>query len=83
MKLTTRMAVAALTLAATAGTSPALAKARHHHHWPLYLESAPVSARDAALRECNAAVEPYNNRDFQGTQIIRYDGCMFSHRQMP
>ena len=77
------LAAAALALIATAATSPALAKARHHHPQQLYLNSAPASARDAALRECNAAVDPYNNRDFQGTQIIRYNGCMFEHGQMP
>jgi len=83
MKLTTRMAVVAVSLTATiAAASPALAKARHHHR-TLYLNSAPVSARDAALRECNEAVKPYNDRDFEGTQIIRYNGCMFAHGQIP
>jgi hypothetical protein len=85
MKLMTCMAGIALAVSVAGAASPALAKQRHHaqHHRALYLNSAPANARDAALRECNAAVAPYNNRDFQGTQIIRYNSCMFEHGQMP
>src|SRR5262249_33309920 len=82
MKLKSCMTGIALAVFVAGAASPALAKARNHHR-PLYLNSAPISSRDAALRECNAEVAPYNNRDFQGSQIIRYNACMFEHGQMP
>ena len=48
-----------------------------------HLNSTMDSAREKALRECNAAVAGYSNRDFQATQIVRYNGCMQEHGQMP
>jgi hypothetical protein len=79
----TCLAAATLGLAVVASASPGLAKERHHAKQGLYLSTETNGARETALRECNKAVEPWNNRDWQGTQIIRYNGCMHEHGQMP
>jgi hypothetical protein len=57
----------------------------------LYNQAAPQGglsttmdgAREQALRECNTEVAPWNNRDFQAAQIVRYNGCMQQRGQMP
>src|SRR5262245_50838096 len=98
MNVKTALTGIALGLVVVASASPGLAKERAHHrhaasHGRLYNQAAPQGgygfntemsgARAAALRECNKAVEPWNNRDWQSMQIIRYNGCMQEHGQMP
>ena len=74
-------------LAVAAGATPGFAKERHTASHSakkrLYLSTETTDPREKALRECNAEVEPWNNRDYQGTQIIRYNGCMQQRGQMP
>ena len=69
--------ISGLAIAATAAS--ALAKEDRL----FYLSAEMNFDRERALRECNAEVAPWNNRDWQGTQIIRYNGCMFQRGQMP
>ena len=83
MKVKTVLTGIALGLAVVGSASPGLAKQRPAAKGPLYLSTEMNSSRDAALRECNAAVAPWNNRDWQSMQIIRYNGCMYEHGQMP
>jgi hypothetical protein len=78
----TTLTAITLGLAVIASASPGLAKERHHAQH-LYLSTEMNGDREKALRECNAEVAPYNNRDYQSTQIIRYNGCMERHGQMP
>ena len=77
--------VSALTLVASA--APGFAKEQSYlaSRFPggIYLSAEMNAERERALRDCNAEVAPWNNRDWQGTQIIRYNGCMFQRSQMP
>jgi hypothetical protein len=72
-----------LGLAVVASASPGLAKERYHAKQRLYLSTEMDGEREKALRDCNKEVEPWNNRDWQTMQIIRYNGCMERHGQMP
>jgi hypothetical protein len=78
----TCLAAVTLGLALATSASPGFAKARHQTQH-LYLSTEMNGAREQALRECNAEVAPWNNRDWQTMQIIRYNGCMERHGQMP
>src|SRR5262245_14101530 len=87
----------AIVASASPGLAKERAHSRHATaHRPLYNQAAPQGgyqggylssdmngSRAAALRECNKEVEPWNNRDWQSMQIIRYNGCMQQHGQMP
>jgi len=76
---TTCLAALVSGLAIVAAAAPSLAKEERH----FYLSSEMNLDRERALRDCNAEVAPWNNRDWQGMQIIRYNGCMFQRGQMP
>jgi len=88
MRIGTCLAACISGLAVVATAAPSLAKEERHlvRHLPdggIYLSTEMNADRERSLRECNAEVAPWNNRDYQGTQIVRYNGCMFERGQMP
>ena len=83
----TRLAACTVSLVVVATASSAVAKdgdrARQSAQGWLYLSSEMNGERERALRTCNDEVAPWNNRDWQSMQIIRYNGCMVQRAQMP
>jgi hypothetical protein len=87
------IALAALAFAALSA-APALAKHRHHpvvHSTaPLYNQAPddfgdvqPTPQRDAALRECNLAMQKFSDSAWETAKSAAYATCMTNHGQTP
>src|SRR5271170_6106142 len=73
---------------ATAGASPVFATSHHQASQSLrqlymYAPGGADADRDAALRDCDAAVAKYSNKDWQTTQAAVYGNCMAKYHQVP
>jgi hypothetical protein len=98
MKISKASIALAVAAFAVFGAAPAFAKHHHHRVVHRVVRADPAlyqkgldsygdiqvtPERDAALRECNVAMQKYSDSSWETTKSAVYATCMTNHGQMP